>query len=225
MNREAVALGTPVYTIFSGRMGAVDEALIADGACGVLDDPGGAGAAQARGPGRRPPPARPASCWSTAVLGAVEDSSLSRSAVGHAHGPTTTDAVFAFLVAAAIAWLLVPYAERLAFRIGADRLPEGAQPARPADAAALRPRDLRRDRGRGLDLAALATARRRSILLGAAAIAAVGVLDDVFELPALPKLLGQIAAALDPGRSAASASTTSPCPSSAASSSAGSPTR
>jgi predicted glycosyltransferase len=31
MNREAVALGVPVYTIFSGRMGAVDEALIADG--------------------------------------------------------------------------------------------------------------------------------------------------------------------------------------------------
>ena len=33
--------------------------------------------------------------------------------------PTTTDAVLAFAVAAAIAWLLVPYAERLAFRIGA----------------------------------------------------------------------------------------------------------
>jgi uncharacterized protein len=31
MNREAVALGTPVYTTFQGRMGAVDEALIADG--------------------------------------------------------------------------------------------------------------------------------------------------------------------------------------------------
>ena len=31
MNREAVALGTPVYTIFSGRMGAVDEDLIARG--------------------------------------------------------------------------------------------------------------------------------------------------------------------------------------------------
>jgi predicted glycosyltransferase len=28
MNREAVALGTPVYTIFSGRMGAVDRDLI-----------------------------------------------------------------------------------------------------------------------------------------------------------------------------------------------------
>jgi predicted glycosyltransferase len=31
MNREAVALGTPVYTIFSGRMGGVDERLIAAG--------------------------------------------------------------------------------------------------------------------------------------------------------------------------------------------------
>ena len=31
MNREAVALGTPVYTIFEGRPGAVDEALIAQG--------------------------------------------------------------------------------------------------------------------------------------------------------------------------------------------------
>jgi predicted glycosyltransferase len=30
MNREAVALGTPVYTIFSGRMGAVDERLIGE---------------------------------------------------------------------------------------------------------------------------------------------------------------------------------------------------
>ena len=31
MNREAVALGTPVCTTFAGRMGAVDERLIADG--------------------------------------------------------------------------------------------------------------------------------------------------------------------------------------------------
>jgi predicted glycosyltransferase len=31
MNREAVALGTPVYTVFEGRVGAVDEGLIADG--------------------------------------------------------------------------------------------------------------------------------------------------------------------------------------------------
>ena len=31
MNREAVALGTPVWTTFEGRIGAVDEALIAEG--------------------------------------------------------------------------------------------------------------------------------------------------------------------------------------------------
>jgi predicted glycosyltransferase len=31
MNREAVALGTPVYTTFSGRLGALDESLIARG--------------------------------------------------------------------------------------------------------------------------------------------------------------------------------------------------
>src|SRR5260221_2555516 len=54
---------------------------------------------------------------------------------------TTTDAVFAFLLAAAIAWLLVPFAERLAFRVraidqpqppclgGADGPPAGASPS------------------------------------------------------------------------------------------------
>ena len=31
MNREAVALGVPVYTTFEGRLGAVDERLIAEG--------------------------------------------------------------------------------------------------------------------------------------------------------------------------------------------------
>jgi uncharacterized protein len=39
MNREAVALGVPVYTIFSGRMGAVDERLIAEGSMRLLADP------------------------------------------------------------------------------------------------------------------------------------------------------------------------------------------
>ncbi len=40
MNREAVALGTPAYTIFSGRMGAVDERLIAEGRLIPLHEPG-----------------------------------------------------------------------------------------------------------------------------------------------------------------------------------------
>ena len=36
MNREAVALGTPVWTTFQGRLGAVDERLIAEGRLRVL---------------------------------------------------------------------------------------------------------------------------------------------------------------------------------------------
>ncbi|EHN09677.1 protein of unknown function DUF354 [Patulibacter medicamentivorans] len=39
MNREAVALGTPVFTTFDGRPGAVDEALIASGRLRRLEDP------------------------------------------------------------------------------------------------------------------------------------------------------------------------------------------
>jgi predicted glycosyltransferase len=39
MNREAVALGTPAYTTFAGRMGAVDERLIAEGRLHVLSSP------------------------------------------------------------------------------------------------------------------------------------------------------------------------------------------
>jgi predicted glycosyltransferase len=38
MNREAVALGTPVYTTFEGRLGAVDERLIAQGRLRRLRD-------------------------------------------------------------------------------------------------------------------------------------------------------------------------------------------
>jgi predicted glycosyltransferase len=40
MNREAVALGTPVFTVFEGRLGAVDERLIADGRLRRLASPG-----------------------------------------------------------------------------------------------------------------------------------------------------------------------------------------
>jgi predicted glycosyltransferase len=40
MNREAVALGTPVYTVFEGRPGAVDERLIAEGRLRRLTNPG-----------------------------------------------------------------------------------------------------------------------------------------------------------------------------------------
>jgi uncharacterized protein len=39
MNREAVALGTPVYTLFEGRLGAVDERLIEEGRLRRLSNP------------------------------------------------------------------------------------------------------------------------------------------------------------------------------------------
>lgn len=40
MNREAVALGTPAITTFAGRLGAVDESLVAEGRLGRMGDPG-----------------------------------------------------------------------------------------------------------------------------------------------------------------------------------------
>jgi predicted glycosyltransferase len=39
MNREAVALGTPVYTTYGGRLGGVDERLIQQGLLRPLTDP------------------------------------------------------------------------------------------------------------------------------------------------------------------------------------------
>jgi predicted glycosyltransferase len=39
MNREAVALGTPVYTTFEGRLGAVDEMLLREGRMQRLSNP------------------------------------------------------------------------------------------------------------------------------------------------------------------------------------------
>jgi predicted glycosyltransferase len=38
MNREAAALGTPVYTTYGGRLGGVDEALIRSGRLRPLTD-------------------------------------------------------------------------------------------------------------------------------------------------------------------------------------------
>jgi predicted glycosyltransferase len=70
MNREAVALGTPAYTIFSGRMGAVDERLIAEGRLIPLRDPGELRLAKREaGPGARSP--RDPGLLVDAILGAV----------------------------------------------------------------------------------------------------------------------------------------------------------
>jgi UDP-GlcNAc:undecaprenyl-phosphate GlcNAc-1-phosphate transferase len=109
----------------------------------------------------------------------------------------TTDAALAFIAAAAIAWLLVPYAERLAFRVGAIDYPK---------ARSLHDKPMPRLSGLAILVAVEAAgwiwlpgdSQSRWILIGAVAIAAVGVLDDIYDLPALPKLVGQIGAALIP---------------------------
>jgi len=54
MNREAVALGTPVYTTFQGRLGAVDERLIAEGRLRPLRDASRLEIPAAPGAGREP---------------------------------------------------------------------------------------------------------------------------------------------------------------------------
>jgi predicted glycosyltransferase len=70
MNREAVALGTPVFTTFTGRMGGVDEALIAAGRLRVLEDPDEIELSKRQGPvGVREP--RDPGILVEAALGAV----------------------------------------------------------------------------------------------------------------------------------------------------------
>jgi UDP-GlcNAc:undecaprenyl-phosphate GlcNAc-1-phosphate transferase len=109
----------------------------------------------------------------------------------------TTDALLAFIAAAAIAWLLVPYAERLAFRVGAIDYPKERS---------LHDKPMARLSGLAILVAVEAAGwiwlpgdgESRAILIGGVAIAAVGVLDDIYDLPALPKLAGQVAASLIP---------------------------
>ncbi len=111
--------------------------------------------------------------------------------------PDTIDALFAFAAAAAMAWLLVPVAESLAWRIGAiDRPRDRSLHVAPTPKLS----------GVAILLAVCAVAliflpdddETRAIVIGAAAIAAVGIVDDVFDLPPLIKLLGQIGAAIIP---------------------------
>ena len=109
----------------------------------------------------------------------------------------TWDAVLAFVFAASAAWTLVPAAEAIARRIGAIDWPKER---------GLHDEPTPKLGGLAILAAVLGAgaiwlpwdAETRSILGGAAAITALGVADDIFDLPALPKLLGQVGAALIP---------------------------
>jgi UDP-GlcNAc:undecaprenyl-phosphate GlcNAc-1-phosphate transferase len=111
--------------------------------------------------------------------------------------PDAIDGVFAFLVALSIAWLLVPATEAAARKLNAIDEPrerglhEVPMPKLGGLAILC-----------GTLVAALLflpwTPLTRAILGGAAVIAAVGLLDDIFDLPAGAKLLGQFVAAMIP---------------------------
>lgn len=110
---------------------------------------------------------------------------------------TSWDAVLAFALAASVAWLLVPPAESLARRIGAiDQPTERGLHDKPTPKLG----------GLAILAAVLAAgliwlplySQTFAILGGAIVIAAFGVLDDLYELPALPKLAGQVLGTLIP---------------------------
>jgi UDP-GlcNAc:undecaprenyl-phosphate/decaprenyl-phosphate GlcNAc-1-phosphate transferase len=111
--------------------------------------------------------------------------------------PPDAFALLAFAIAAVLAWLLVPAAERLARRIGAMDVPNERSlhdvPTPKLGGLAILA---------GVLVSGLLflpwVAQTRAILGGAAVIAVIGVLDDVFDLPAGLKLVGQAIAATIP---------------------------
>jgi UDP-GlcNAc:undecaprenyl-phosphate/decaprenyl-phosphate GlcNAc-1-phosphate transferase len=111
--------------------------------------------------------------------------------------PGSLDALFAFLLAGLLALLLVPLTDRLARRVGAIDFP-GERSLHEAPTPRLG--------GLAILVGVLAAAliwlpwddETRSILVGAVLIATVGFLDDVYELGAAPKLLGQTIAVVVP---------------------------
>jgi UDP-GlcNAc:undecaprenyl-phosphate/decaprenyl-phosphate GlcNAc-1-phosphate transferase len=111
--------------------------------------------------------------------------------------PNSLDALFAFLVAGVLALVLVPLTKRLAIRFGAIDYPnERSLHTVPTPKLG----------GLGILAGVLVASliwlpsdsESHAILIGAVAITLVGLLDDIFDLPAAPKLLGQAAAVVIP---------------------------
>ena len=135
--------------------------------------------------------------------------------------PDTIDAVFAFFVAAVLALLLVPPAEWIARRIGAIDIPNERSlhlvPTPKLGGLAILVGVL----VAGILFLPMGDGLRgeqtRAILAGAIAIAAVGVIDDVFDLHAAVKLAGQIGATIIPVSAGVTVTSVHACRSSAAS--------
>ncbi|MDX6604933.1 MAG: UDP-GlcNAc:undecaprenyl-phosphate/decaprenyl-phosphate GlcNAc-phosphate transferase [Solirubrobacterales bacterium] len=111
--------------------------------------------------------------------------------------PNSLDALFAFLLAGLLTMLLVPLTSRLANRVGAIDFPNQRSL-----------HDIPTPKLGGLAILAGVLAagviwlpsegESRAILIGAVVITLVGFVDDVYDLSALPKLLGQAAAVVIP---------------------------
>jgi UDP-GlcNAc:undecaprenyl-phosphate GlcNAc-1-phosphate transferase len=108
------------------------------------------------------------------------------------------EALLAFVLAGILALLLVPVTDRVARRIGAIDHPDDQRSLHAAPTPRLG--------GLAIFAAVLVAAliwlpwnaETRAILAGAALITTVGMLDDVYELSAAAKLLGQVAAVVVP---------------------------
>jgi UDP-GlcNAc:undecaprenyl-phosphate GlcNAc-1-phosphate transferase len=111
--------------------------------------------------------------------------------------PEDIQALLAFLVAAVLAWLLVPVAERIAWRIGAVDYPNErslhVDPTPKLGGLAIFV---------GTSVAVILfqpwAEQTQALLIGAVVIVGVGVVDDVFDLNPLVKLAGQTVAAAIP---------------------------
>jgi UDP-GlcNAc:undecaprenyl-phosphate GlcNAc-1-phosphate transferase len=111
--------------------------------------------------------------------------------------PEPIDALLAFLIAAILAWLLVPFAERLARRVGAIDYPnERSIHVDPTPKLS----------GLAILIAILVGGLiflpwvpiTQAVLTGAVVIAIVGIFDDLWNLPPALKLAGQAVAAAIP---------------------------
>ena len=195
MNREAVALGTPVYTIFSGEMGAVDERLIAEGRLRPLRDPARSSWSSARRAAGALNPRDPQLLRDAVLSRRLATGRSGQSARCAPSTPGTRCSPSCSPARSPGCWCRRPSRSRGGSARSTSRR-SGACTTSPRRSWAAS-RSWSRSSAPALIWLPW-DAETRSILAGAAVITALGVVDDVFDLPALPKLLGQIGAALIP---------------------------
>ncbi|QSQ08338.1 putative undecaprenyl-phosphate N-acetylglucosaminyl 1-phosphate transferase [Koleobacter methoxysyntrophicus] len=103
--------------------------------------------------------------------------------------------IYAFIVALVISYILTPFVERLAWKTGAVDIPK--------DERRVHTKPIPRIGGLAIYIAFIVTVlitmpvtdNIKGVIIGGTLITILGVLDDIYNLPAKIKLLGQVAAA------------------------------